>query len=205
MAKDVGRNDPCPCGSGAKYKYCCLRRSGRKSGTRQAIKPQQTERKNAEKSTEELKYRVTKKFERQGAKQVSFRKNYATEVGKKPNSDVLLEFAEPLLEHDRPQRADVLEECLELAMSIWNALCAQNTEEYRQSFISTFSVDPTLQPAELWDELAERKARLFPDDDRHFAEVMVRDEPGGPYVEVAAVFPVESVEDLPSGDKHTGE
>ncbi|MBI3327944.1 MAG: SEC-C domain-containing protein, partial [Nitrospinae bacterium] len=20
----VGRNDPCPCGSGKKYKYCCL-------------------------------------------------------------------------------------------------------------------------------------------------------------------------------------
>jgi len=25
-ADDVGRNDPCPCGSGAKYKYCCLRK-----------------------------------------------------------------------------------------------------------------------------------------------------------------------------------
>ena len=23
-SKDVGRNDPCPCGSGKKYKYCCL-------------------------------------------------------------------------------------------------------------------------------------------------------------------------------------
>ena len=23
-AKDVGRNDPCPCGSGKKYKKCCL-------------------------------------------------------------------------------------------------------------------------------------------------------------------------------------
>jgi uncharacterized protein YecA (UPF0149 family) len=22
--KDVGRNDPCPCGSGKKYKKCCL-------------------------------------------------------------------------------------------------------------------------------------------------------------------------------------
>lgn len=25
MAKKVGRNDPCPCGSGKKYKRCCLR------------------------------------------------------------------------------------------------------------------------------------------------------------------------------------
>ncbi|GAB4338731.1 MAG: hypothetical protein Kow0089_10930 [Desulfobulbaceae bacterium] len=27
MAK-IGRNDPCPCGSGLKYKRCCLRREG---------------------------------------------------------------------------------------------------------------------------------------------------------------------------------
>ncbi|MBQ9131949.1 MAG: SEC-C domain-containing protein, partial [Clostridia bacterium] len=24
----VGRNDPCPCGSGKKYKNCCMRSSG---------------------------------------------------------------------------------------------------------------------------------------------------------------------------------
>jgi preprotein translocase subunit SecA len=24
----VGRNDPCPCGSGKKYKQCCMRKSG---------------------------------------------------------------------------------------------------------------------------------------------------------------------------------
>jgi tetratricopeptide (TPR) repeat protein len=28
--KKVGRNDPCPCGSGKKFKKCCLRRVGRK-------------------------------------------------------------------------------------------------------------------------------------------------------------------------------
>lgn len=26
MPDDIGRNDPCPCGSGAKYKHCCLRK-----------------------------------------------------------------------------------------------------------------------------------------------------------------------------------
>jgi uncharacterized protein YecA (UPF0149 family) len=25
--KKVGRNDPCPCGSGRKYKHCCLNRA----------------------------------------------------------------------------------------------------------------------------------------------------------------------------------
>jgi len=24
MSKKIGRNDPCPCGSGKKYKKCCL-------------------------------------------------------------------------------------------------------------------------------------------------------------------------------------
>jgi hypothetical protein len=24
MDKKIGRNQPCPCGSGLKYKYCCL-------------------------------------------------------------------------------------------------------------------------------------------------------------------------------------
>ncbi len=27
-AKKVGRNDPCPCGSGKKFKNCCLRKQG---------------------------------------------------------------------------------------------------------------------------------------------------------------------------------
>ncbi|MBN1854905.1 MAG: SEC-C domain-containing protein [Pirellulales bacterium] len=26
--KRIGRNDPCPCGSGKKYKQCCLRKGG---------------------------------------------------------------------------------------------------------------------------------------------------------------------------------
>ena len=32
--KKIGRNDPCPCGSGKKYKHCCLNRekSNRDSG-----------------------------------------------------------------------------------------------------------------------------------------------------------------------------
>ena len=25
MSKKIGRNEPCPCGSGKKYKHCCMR------------------------------------------------------------------------------------------------------------------------------------------------------------------------------------
>lgn len=24
MSKKIGKNDPCPCGSGKKYKHCCI-------------------------------------------------------------------------------------------------------------------------------------------------------------------------------------
>ncbi len=30
--RKIGRNDPCPCGSGKKYKYCCGRQAGRAQG-----------------------------------------------------------------------------------------------------------------------------------------------------------------------------
>lgn len=36
---DVGRNDPCPCGSGAKYKYCCLHEDDARRST-EASKPE---------------------------------------------------------------------------------------------------------------------------------------------------------------------
>lgn len=31
--KEVGRNDPCPCGSGKKYKKCCMQKSSTKERT----------------------------------------------------------------------------------------------------------------------------------------------------------------------------
>ncbi len=32
MTQKVGRNDPCPCGSGKKYKQCCLKQNKPKRG-----------------------------------------------------------------------------------------------------------------------------------------------------------------------------
>lgn len=39
MADKIGRNDPCPCGSGKKYKLCCMQTSQSK-GAEQRISPQ---------------------------------------------------------------------------------------------------------------------------------------------------------------------
>jgi uncharacterized protein len=33
MAEKVGRNDPCPCGSGKKYKNCCFQKEQNKRGS----------------------------------------------------------------------------------------------------------------------------------------------------------------------------
>ncbi|MGH6912329.1 MAG: SEC-C metal-binding domain-containing protein, partial [Geminicoccales bacterium] len=33
----TGRNEPCPCGSGRKYKQCCLRKSARTSRGQKAL------------------------------------------------------------------------------------------------------------------------------------------------------------------------
>ncbi|MDY7093363.1 MAG: SEC-C metal-binding domain-containing protein [Acidobacteriota bacterium] len=37
MAKKTGRNDPCPCGSGQKYKNCCLKSGGVEGSQRTKI------------------------------------------------------------------------------------------------------------------------------------------------------------------------
>jgi len=34
MSKSVSRNDPCPCGSGKKYKHCCLDKPPQKAAAR---------------------------------------------------------------------------------------------------------------------------------------------------------------------------
>ena len=39
MSDDVGRNDPCPCGSGAKYKHCCLRKQTKKRDSTSKSQP----------------------------------------------------------------------------------------------------------------------------------------------------------------------
>jgi len=38
-ARKVGRNDPCPCGSGKKYKHCCLRKDQRRRRSRTVTSP----------------------------------------------------------------------------------------------------------------------------------------------------------------------
>ena len=45
MEKKPGRNDPCPCGSGKKFKQCCMKLPGKKKLTAKVIKSGPTEEK----------------------------------------------------------------------------------------------------------------------------------------------------------------
>ena len=56
----IGRNEPCPCGSGKKYKHCCLKKH---EVAREAQNPEQTENLQAkEKEQEQLIKRIDKAF-----------------------------------------------------------------------------------------------------------------------------------------------
>lgn len=48
MQNKVGRNDPCPCGSGKKYKKCCEERIEKKTLNARVIKPIQINKEAAE-------------------------------------------------------------------------------------------------------------------------------------------------------------
>lgn len=54
MTEKVGRNDPCPCGSGLKYKKCCLPKDREKEKLEELIPKPEPEEVAAEKETEEI-------------------------------------------------------------------------------------------------------------------------------------------------------
>jgi len=59
-SKKIGRNEPCPCGSGEKYKHCCLQKH---EAARQAKDPEQAENLRAkEKEQEQLIKHLEKAF-----------------------------------------------------------------------------------------------------------------------------------------------
>ena len=47
VGQKIGRNDPCPCGSGKKYKHCCMRKEMGQVGATQAQAPSRSRKKRA--------------------------------------------------------------------------------------------------------------------------------------------------------------
>lgn len=180
---DVGRNDPCPCGSGSKYKKCCLRKS--KSATVDpAPAPPMTR--------EQMLQRAAKLVSHAGGN---------ARIGdprldggeRRKSSDVLGEFGRPLIEALGPEPGvEALRDALKFAIFAWNALVvgakdgAEEAQEEARALVDGIGHG---ELAEMWwDELCERKARLFPDDNRIIADVQVRETASGFSIDAVALF-----------------
>jgi|GEM_PF-6011742 len=53
MSDEVGRNDPCPCGSGKKYKYCCLRKEEEKRAKERSREQKSRQEESSEANSDE--------------------------------------------------------------------------------------------------------------------------------------------------------
>jgi len=87
-SEKIGRNDPCPCGSGKKYKQCCL---GKHEAVRQTKDPEQTENLRAkEREQEQLIKRIEKAFGLLSSRQYAEAIGFASKMIKRyPNEDRL--------------------------------------------------------------------------------------------------------------------
>jgi len=84
----IGRNEPCPCGSGKKYKQCCL---GKHEAARQVKDPEQAENLRAkERDQEQLIKRIEKAFGLLSSRQYAEAIGFASKLIKRyPNEDRL--------------------------------------------------------------------------------------------------------------------
>jgi hypothetical protein len=64
-ANKIGRNDPCPCGSGKKYKHCCLRKD-RRRGIRSRTGPEEAQSQGDPASTLAQVRRMAREVSRRG-------------------------------------------------------------------------------------------------------------------------------------------
>jgi hypothetical protein len=87
-SEKIGRNEPCPCGSGKKYKHCCL---GKHEVASRANDTEQREDLQAnEKEQEQLVQRIEKAFTLLGSQQYSEAIRFASKLTKLyPNEDRL--------------------------------------------------------------------------------------------------------------------
>ncbi len=104
---DIGRNSPCPCGSGKKYKRCCIQRGNLALPTDQEF--------DARRSQELMARRIITRDQRPGMGDPII---IHDPKGMRKMSEVLIEFAEPVME-----RADSFEDrkkAFSVAALTWN-------------------------------------------------------------------------------------
>ncbi len=125
MSKKIGRNDPCPCGSGKKYKSCCLKKD--RTAGRVGKRPQRQKKMSAEEAKETFAPSLFAKF-------------------RKTPTRTLLRTLE---KHGVPFDRELFKEQAQEALSAFNLAA----EQYMDTIPNlTFEIESMIAPAiyELW-------------------------------------------------------
>jgi hypothetical protein len=91
MNSNVGRNDPCPCGSGKKYKKCCIAMNAQKSTTTWADKDGLHVIAEGEKPTSSEIEEMTKEYQNQ-VRNSPMWDDMVNEYGREKAEELLKEF-----------------------------------------------------------------------------------------------------------------
>lgn len=147
----IGRNEPCPCGSGAKFKKCCLdRKAQANSGPR--VVERKGERLIASKGVTDDELTAAAAHFAQKRR------------GRGPAQD-LAEFAEPLMEG--AEGPDGLQKALTLGSFFWNLALAKD-DSVREEMIEEMVKSTEHSPEEARAfrsaaaKMVERHRKMFP-------------------------------------------
>lgn len=151
MSKKLGRNQPCLCGSGKKYKYCCL------TNNPSALENDLVSKQSIEKSQEQLKNRVKKNL---GDKVILHQNELPIKM-----SEVILELADELLEMANTKKQ--YESVIMITVLAWNLATLESqtqSQEALESFLNKNVHDEQHKKdtLEIITALIKKKNLLFP-------------------------------------------
>lgn len=170
ISHKIGRNDPCFCGSGKKYKKCCFLNSMNQEAEDEAVHPQTA-----------LLETIRDKLEEQyKGKQVTI--ETSEEMGLVKMSEIILEFAQELLDLAKSYREK--ESILMLAIVAWNIAVMANYDtnsviSHIEDFLRTLGFKRNSEEKEavvsILLALVEKKRAKFPDVHRYIIDFEVKE------------------------------
>ena len=179
----VGRNDVCPCGSGNKYKRCCLS-MGQPFSQEKRVRTQDV----IQNSLHHLRHRV----------QSNMGKQFIVHEGELPikMSEVILELADELLE--MAETKSEYKKVIDITCIAWNLTILSERE--KQNLLETLfnKVDDEAQQdiRDVLSSLMEKKNRLYPHINRLILDYdFVRNKQNF-HLNVVSVLPKEEIAEL---------
>lgn len=175
----IRRNGPCPCGSGLKYKKCCLERKQAEA---------------AELRLWQLQAELKEKLEKSLDKEVVLLEPNSHPI---KMSEVILEFAEDMLRHSDTRTEK--KQAIEMACLAWNLalIKQQNDEEYERALAQLLKQKGLRgQPTELrqlLEALINKKIKEYAEIDRMIVRYQIDFEGGELMLNVASTIAPEEV------------